>query len=160
MFIETERFGSFEMEDRKSIEFSSGLPGFEDLHKFIIIKINETQPVYWLQSTENKYIALPVIIPFEIIDEYAVQIRDDELEELQIANQDELLVMNVVVIPADITKMTVNLAAPIVINAKLGLAKQLIIDAKELPIRFPIYDALVKARKGGKADAGLVTENG
>jgi len=159
VFIETERFGSFEMDERKSVDFPAGLPGFEDLHTFIIIKTNETQPLYWLQSTENKYIALPVVVPFEIVDEYTIQIRDDELRGLKVESQDDLLIMNVVVIPEDITKMTVNLAAPIIINAKLGLGKQIVIDAKEMPLRFPIYDAVKRILKGGSKDAGIVKES-
>ncbi len=160
MFIETERFGSFEMDDSKAINFPAGLPGFEDLHVFVIIKNKETQPIYWLQSAENKYIALPVIVPFEIISDYIIQIRDDELRELKVECQDDLLITNVVVIPEDVTKMTVNLAAPIVINAKIGVGKQIIIDAKSMPIRFPIYEAMLDAMKGGSEDAGAVAQDG
>ena len=156
MFIETERFGSFEIDDDKSINFPAGLPGFEDLHTFIIIKNSDSYPIYWLQSAEDKYIALPVVVPFDIVNEYIIQIRDDELRELKVECQDDLLITNVVVIPEDITKMTANLAAPIIINAKLGLGKQIIIDAKEMPIRFPIYDAVMKVLKEGSKDAGTI----
>jgi len=133
----------------------------EDLHKFIILEINETKPIYWLQSTENARIALPVIISFEIIEDYNIDIRENELEELRVESENDLLIMNVVVIPDDIKKMTVNLAAPIIINAKLGYGKQIIIDAKELPVRMPVYEAVMKSLvKGGEADAGTVEENG
>ncbi len=159
MYIETERFGSFKMDKSKSVHLPAGLPGFEDLRTFIIIKNEETQPLYWLQSTENKYIALPVVVPFELVDDYTIQIRDDELRELKVECQDDLLITNVVVIPEDITQMTVNLAAPIVINAKLGTGKQIIIDSKEMPMRFPIYDALMTFLKEGNKHAGTVTEN-
>jgi len=161
MIIETDRFGSFDTKDSKIIEFPIGIPGFEDLHKFIILEINETKPIYWLQSTENARIALPVIISFEIIEDYNIDIRENELEELRVESENDLLIMNVVVIPDDIKKMTVNLAAPIIINAKLGYGKQIIIDAKELPVRMPVYEAVMKSLvKGGEADAGTVEENG
>lgn len=156
MTIETERFGTFELKNQKRIEFPHGLPGLEDLTEFIIIQLNETRPIYWLQSTENKYVALPVIIPFEVLEDYYVQIRDNELEELRVESQNDLIIMNVVVIPEDISRMTANLAAPVVINAKYGIGKQIIIDAQELPVRFPVYDAVMQAAKGGLADAGAL----
>jgi flagellar assembly factor FliW len=160
MLIDTDRFGSFDTKDSKLIEFPSGIPGFEELHQFIILEIGQTKPIYWLQSTENKYVALPVILTFEILDDYYIDIRENELEDLFVESQNDLLVMNVVVIPDQVDKMTVNLAAPIVINTKRGIGKQIIIDAQALPIRWPVYDAIMKSLlKGGEQDAGTVQES-
>jgi flagellar assembly factor FliW len=159
MLIET-RFGTSETDQSKIITFKAGLPGFEDLHKFIIIEASNTKPIYWLQSIENKHIALPVIITFAILSDYNINIRENELEDLKVDSKNDLLILNVVVIPEDITKMTVNLAAPIVINAKRGIGKQILIDAAELPIRYPIYTAIMEnLKKGGEEDAGAVTES-
>lgn len=160
MIIETEKFGSFDTKDSKIINFPCGLPGFEELKKFIILDVNETKPIYWLQSTENRHISLPVIITFELLSDYNINIREDDLEDLQFESKDDFLIMNVTVIPEDITKMTVNLAAPIIINAKHGIAKQIIIDAAELPIKYPIYEAIKKSIEGGGKDAGAIKENG
>ncbi len=159
MFIETERFGNFELKDSKVIDFPLGIPGFEELHKFIILEIGETKPLYWLHSTENKYISLPVLIPFNFVEDYFIQIRDNEMEELNIENKNDLLIVNVVVIPEDVTKMTVNLAAPIIINVRSGIGKQIIIDASDLPIRYPIYEAVMKSLKGGNTNAGSVEKS-
>ena len=153
MLIET-RFGTSETNDNKIISFPSGLPGFEELHQFIIIEVSNTKPIYWLQSTENEHIALPVIISFAILSDYNINIRENELEDLHVENKNDLLVLNVVVIPEDIRNMTVNLAAPVVINAKRGIGKQIIIDAAELPLRYPIYEAIKESAKGGSKDAG------
>ena len=161
MLIDTDRFGTFDTKDSKLIEFPQGLPGFEDLHNFIILEVAQTKPIYWLQSTDNKYVALPVILTFEILDDYYIDIRDNELDELFVQSQNDLLIMNVVVIPEPIEKMTVNLAAPIVINAVKGIGKQIIVDAKTMPIRMPIYDAIMKnLAKEGEDNAGAVEKNG
>jgi len=160
MLIETERFGSFDTADSKIIEFPWGIPGFEDLHKFIIVEVSNTWPIYWLQSTENKYIALPVIVSFEILEDYNIYIKENELEGLYVESKNDLLILNVVVIPQEIKDMTINLAAPIVINVKHGIGKQIIIDAKELPIKFPGYEAVMKSAKEGKKNVSAVSENG
>ncbi len=159
MIIET-RFGTSETSENKLIDFPAGLPGFEDLRKFIIVEADNTKPIYWLQSIENKHIALPVIVSFAIINDYNIDVRENELEDLDLESKNDLLILNVVVIPEDIRKMTVNLAAPVVINAKRGIGKQIIIDAAELPLRFPVYEAIRNSLKGGEKDAGSLSENG
>jgi flagellar assembly factor FliW len=158
MLVETERFGSFEMDEEKRIKFPEGIPGFEDMRFFVIIRNEQTYPVYWLQSLESKYVALPVMVVFGVVEDYMVQLRDDDLQTLSVKSQDDLLVMNVVVIPEDVTQMTANLAAPIIVNAREGLGKQVIIDVNELPMRYPIYEAVLATLKGGSADAGVVSE--
>jgi len=159
MIIET-RFGTSETSENKIIDFPAGLPGFDDLRKFIIVEADNTKPIYWLQSIENKHIALPVIVSFAIINDYNIDIRENELEDLDLESKNDLLILNVVVIPEDVRKMTVNLAAPVVINAKRGIGKQIIIDAAELPLRFPVYEAIRNSLKGGEKDAGSLSENG
>lgn len=159
MIIESERFGQMDLKENKIFDFPSGIPGFEDLHKFVILEMEQTKPIYWMQSTENKYIALPVINPFEIIEDYYVIIKDTEVMELNIENENDLMILNVLVIPSDIKQMTANLAAPIIINARTGTGKQIFIDASELPIRFPVYDSIMTALKGGKASVGAVQES-
>lgn len=158
MLIETSRFGTFDMKDSKAISFPSGIPGFEELRQFVILEIGETKPLYWLQSIENKHIALPVVIPFELLDDYYIEIRENELKGLQIEDKNDLLILNVVVVPDNMENMTVNLASPIIVNLKLGIGKQLIIDAPDLPIRYPIFQAVMKKLKGGEADAGAFTQ--
>lgn len=160
MIVKTDKFGEFELEDNNKIIFSSGLPGFEELREFIVLKIIDTKPIYWLQSIENKYISLPVIIPFEIFEDYCIEIDETETNDLNIENQNDILIMNVVVIPEDIKKMTANLAAPIIINAKLGIGKQLLIDARDLSVRHPVYDEVMKALTGGDVDVSTDKKEG
>ncbi len=160
MIIESERFGEIDLEDSNIIEFPNGLPGLEDLHEFVILQLEETKPLLWLQSVSSKYISLPVIIPFEILDDYCINVRDAELEPLGIVSQKDLLVLNVVVISEDITKMTANMAAPIIIDTKIGKGKQIIIDAKDLSTRHPIYENIMIALTGGDDDASSVKKEG
>ncbi|MDR1619822.1 MAG: flagellar assembly protein FliW [Clostridiales bacterium] len=160
MKLETERFGAIELDDCKIITFKQGLPGLEEFTEFIILELAESKPLLWLQSTQNGLVYLPVLIPFELMPDYSVEIQDKELEELNITSKDDLLVLNVVVVREDITKMTANMAAPIIVNTKRGIGKQIIIDAKDQPVRFPIYDVIMNMLQEGKADAGAVSQKG
>ncbi len=160
MKVETDRFGDFELDEKNKIMFPLGLPGFEELKEFIVLKILETRPIYWLQSIENKYISLPVIIPFEIYGDYSIEVKDEEMDDLSIESENDILVLNVVVIPENITEMTVNMAAPIIINAKRGIGKQVLVDAEDFLVRQPVYEDVMKVLSGGEADAGSDAQEG
>ena len=45
--------------------------------------------------------------------------------------------------------MTINLQAPIVVNAAEKRACQIIVDSELYPVRFPIYDILQEMKKEG-----------
>ena len=52
-------------------------------------------------------------------------------------------------VPSDLTKMTVNLKGPIIVNAAEKKACQVIIEGDEYAVKFPIYDIL-NAKKAGE----------
>ena len=53
----------------------------------------------------------------------------------------------VLTVPADITKMTINLKAPIIVNADTLKGVQLIADNNDYEVRYPIY-SILEERKG------------
>ncbi|MFZ5975296.1 MAG: flagellar assembly protein FliW [Bacillota bacterium] len=154
MKINTQRFGEIEVQDDRVIRFENGIPGFESLHSFIILNVEQTAPVSWMQSVEEPGIALTVVDPFELVTAYSLEINDAEVEDLCLNDQADLMVLGVMVIPKDITKMTVNLAAPILINTKKGIGKQIVMDNRQFSTRHPVYQGFLEAVKGGKAYAG------
>ncbi len=154
MRINTQRFGEIEVENEKVIRFENGIPGFESLHAFVILHVEQTAPVHWLQSVEEPGIALTVVDPFTMVGSYSLEISEIEAKELRLNGQADLMVLGVTVIPEDITKMTVNLAAPILINTKKGIGKQIVMDNREFNTRHPVYKGFLNAVKGGNAGAG------
>ena len=66
------------------------------------------------------------------------------LEKIGEAKDEELLILNTITVPSDITKMTVNLKAPFIINATSKKACQVIIENYD--VKFPVYEIL-KSRK-------------
>ena len=73
MTINTYRFGPVEIDEKKVINFSDGLPGLEEYTQFAILQFEGSYPIVWLQSIQEGNICLPVIdsflkasIPFDI----------------------------------------------------------------------------------------------
>lgn len=52
-------------------------------------------------------------------------------------------------VPSDLTKMTCNLKAPIILNTDTMKGIQLIADNEDYLVRYPIYD-LLQSRKDGE----------
>jgi len=146
MLLNTKRFGDIEISDDRIITFKEGIPGFEHLRSFIVILLDQTKPFFWLQSVEED-ISLPVISPFDVNADYSPMIDDSIFDELGIEKEDDLLVLNVAIIPDDMTKMTVNLVAPILINVAKNLGKQIIIEGGEYQMRYLVYDTVMKLIK-------------
>ena len=154
MRINTQRFGEIEVQDDRVIRFANGIPAFEYLHAFVIVQADRTAPVYWMQSVDEPAVALPVVDPFALIGNYSLEVNDAEVEDLCLENQADLMVLGVTVIPEDVTQMTVNLAAPVLVNTKKGIGKQIVMDNRRYSTRHPAYDGLMHAVKGGDARVG------
>ncbi len=136
MIYET-RLGTLEIQDNEVIEFPEGIPGFEELKKFAIISLQETLPFVWLTSLEDKEVALPLIDPWLIKKDYTFILTEEEQKNLKVKEQSGLVVWSVVTIPLDSPQSaTVNLKAPIVVNLKEGIGKQIILE--EYDIKWPL----------------------
>ncbi len=148
MELQTKLFGTVQVGDDKLITFADGLPGFEQLHDFVMIVPEQTKPFYWLQSTEED-IALPLIDPFIVDPDYSPLIDDEQVELLHISSENDLIVMAVAVIPSDVTAMTANLLAPILINSVSGEGIQAICENDDYEVRQSIYKAVHSHLNGG-----------
>lgn len=152
MRVETRLFGEIDIEEDKIITFPNGLVGFPDMKKFTII-YDEDKPgkngIIWFQSLDEPQFAMPVMEPNAVVPDYNPTVNDELLTPLGELTEDNLYVLVSVTVPKDITKMTVNLKGPIVINTDTLLANQIVVE-DDVQVRFPIYDIL-KAKKEEKA---------
>jgi flagellar assembly factor FliW len=155
MTYDTTRFGSIEYDEAKAITFPEGLPGLEHTREYLLVHAEETEPIFWLQSLEDGDLALPVAYAFELKEDYALEVDDDDLAFLKIEQPDDVMVLFVVVVPDDITKMTANMAAPVLIQPQAGLGKQVFTKGSSYQVRQPIFDAVMAALERGEADAGI-----
>lgn len=151
MNINTKVFGEIGVDESKIITFPSGIIGFPDLQKFLLIHDEEKSNsiISWLQSIDEPTFAMPVVDPLCIIDNYNPMVEDELLSDLENLDENEMLVLVTITVPQDISKMTINLAAPIVVNANNMKAVQIIIDEPGYAVKYPIYDIL-KSKKADK----------
>lgn len=151
MVAQTRLFGEITIEDDKVLEFPNGIIGIEDKHKFAIIydiDRGEDSAIRWIQSMEDPYLALPVIEPYAILDEYNPMIEDALLEVLDSPADEDIVVFLTLIISSDVTKITANLKAPIIVNSRTCKGGQIIVENPDYEAKFNIYDALQKKKAG------------
>lgn len=159
MKINTSRFGTLEVQDSDIIQFSDGLLGFDHLKKFFIVDPADDTLILWLQSLEAPDVAFPVLEPKIFKQDYKVRLSANELRSLQIgASKKDILVYCILTIPNDITQMTANLKAPVVINSQSQLARQVVLQENEYSVKNLIYKDLLAvimsvANQGSKTAA-------
>jgi len=160
MQIETIRFGWVDVDETKLITFSEGIPGLEEYKKYALLQFEESYPIIWLQSVDERGICLPVLDTFAVLSGYVFDIDDGDVKDLQLNGPEDLHVVSVLVIPDDVQRMTVNLAAPIIINTVSGKAKQIMLTGSDYNVRAPVFQDIYRMimREEGDADAGTVKE--
>jgi flagellar assembly factor FliW len=143
VIIETRAFGPIDVLDENIISFNSSLPGFPDSKRFVVIsdgaeQQHATDSFCWLQSVDEPQIAFAMLNTLNVYKDYSPVIEREELGELRDAREEDLSVYNIVVIPDDVTKSTVNLKAPVLIDHNKKIGKQVIAANNNYMIRHSI----------------------
>ena len=141
MKLETTRFGTLELDEQTIITFTQPIIGFQDYRRFVILPGPAGGDLKWLQCTDEGGLAFIVMDPRLVLPDYAVSLKKSELLELAVASPDELEVYTLVVVPMDRTQIRTNLRAPILLNPKLRLAKQAILDQSDYPVQYFLAQA-------------------
>lgn len=149
MIVKTRYFGDVDLDDEKILTFERGIIGFEELRKFALIYNNENgsdTAIQWLQSVEERSVALPVIDPSSVIMDYNPSVEDSYLTPLGPLTPDDTAVFVTLTVPEKIENMSVNLKAPIVINAATKKGCQVITES-DFPVKYNIYDVIKKMKE-------------
>lgn len=139
MDIRTERFGAFEVDERQIIRFDEGILGFPKSHRYILVPHKGADsPFAWLQSVDESHLAFLLINPAVVKPDYVVQLPESATVSLKLKDVSEGLVLTIVVVPEDPNEMRTNLRAPVVINTRERLGRQVVLEDLSLNIRYRI----------------------
>ena len=92
-------------------------------------------------------IALPVLSPYYVMDNYNLIVEDEVLISLGELKEENTVIFLTLTVPSDITKMTTNLKAPIIINADSKKGCQVIAENTDYVVKYQIYDMLQKMKE-------------
>ena len=150
MLVKTKYFGEVDLSEDKILNFENGLMGFEQFKKYTILFDNEKEPhsnVMWLQSVEEQTLALPVINPFAVKEDYNPEVNDELIKPLGELTEDNLCILLTMTTSSDVKKTTVNLKAPIIINSDTNQGCQAIVENPDYVVKYNVYDAVQKRKE-------------
>ena len=116
-----------------TLNFLSPPPGLAPLTDFQLREITGATGLFALQSAVDLHTRLFVLDASVYLPDYSPVISDEHARALDLASGDQAMVL-VVTNPGE-TGTTVNLMAPIVVNADTGRCAQIILDGQDWPLR-------------------------
>jgi flagellar assembly factor FliW len=153
--VHTTRFGEVDIDPNKVLQFELPILGFEKFTQFIMLDHGEDSPFQWLQSIEEPSLAFVITNPNRFDIDYTITIPDEILERLDIQSEDDVIVMNIVNIPASNPGlMTANLVGPLVIQVNNLKAAQVILTDTQYDTKTRlIADTRLKVLSTGRTNA-------
>ncbi|MCL2071823.1 MAG: flagellar assembly protein FliW [Oscillospiraceae bacterium] len=157
MIINSRDFGEIEVAEDELITFPSGVFAFEEVRSFALISpLGEDVYPKWLQSAEDVSPCFVVFDPSIIECDYKIQlesfVRDLLKFEGEADDNNNMRLLVIATVPSDFKKTTVNMKAPIIINADTALAAQVILNS-DYDFKYPLYsenaDGLDDAESAG-----------
>lgn len=124
MKLTTHQFGEIEFDEKIIIEFESGILGFDELKKFIVIT-EEDGIFYWLTSVDEPELVFP-LYPMKVISENFPEVTGYE-------------VFGIVKLDKNPGNITLNMKAPIYLSQDAKKGFQKIVDSDEFPIDYKLF---------------------
>lgn len=130
MEINTKYLGKVNIDKSSIISFPNGLLGLKDSKEFTIINLEDIPHFRFLQDIKNESISFLIINPWEFFPDYDIELPDEKLENININPKGENLmeIYNIVTLSKEFKKSTANLLAPVVINLKEKMGKQIVLN--------------------------------
>jgi len=117
---------------RNEVSLPQGLFGFPDIRSMELVFDKEELPFMWLREQVQDGLAFVVLEPGGIVQNYAVEISDADIQILGISGSEDTMILNIVTISSEHPgKISLNLVGPIIVNRTTLVAKQCIINNHE-----------------------------
>lgn len=138
MVAKTKYFDEITYEADDILTLESGLFGFEKFTKFLTIPFEpENDSVLSLQSLEDPELSFILMNPFGLFSDYDPKPSPDDLKSLGAAEESALSYYVIAVLRDTLTESTLNLKAPLVVNAFDHVGKQVILPQDKYKFRQP-----------------------
>jgi len=148
MTLSGTRFGDIEFGPTDVVFFKEGLIGFPQLQEFVLISHRDDSPFRWLQSVQEPALAFLCAIPQHFFPTFNPTVSVAVVEALKLSEDTDRYVLTTASIPkGKPEEMTLNLAAPILVNAQTRGALQFVIDDEAYTVKHRVFqEAKVKQR--------------
>lgn len=120
------------------IDLVHPFPGFPDHRRFALVQLDEDGVLCQLRSLDDPDLRFLVVPPVTFFPDYAPEVGDDVVADLQIESVDDVIVLLVLNAGESLSTTTANLMAPVVVNTATRRASQVILDDPALSLAAPL----------------------
>ena len=125
--------------DKDVILFEDGLVGFPGAKRFILIESESLSPFRILKCVDNPQIGFLVLDPRAVIKTYERSIPLESWHSLEVVDKSDQLTLVISIIGKNPQESTANLQAPLLINHRKMLGRQLILTT----VRYSVTQKLL-----------------
>ena len=148
MNVASTRFGILTVPAEKVLAFPSGVLGFPEWTRYVMLDHDTDAPFKWLHCVEEASLAFVVVDPAVFHQNYQIEIPAEARIEVEGSETDELSLVVILTIPSDDpSAVTANLRGPLLMNPRTRLCKQLVL-AEDYPTRYPVFSPSIHAESG------------
>jgi reactive intermediate/imine deaminase len=157
--IDSPRFGSLEVSTDQVIEFPAGLPGFEALHRFSLLRNEGPELSYFiLQSIDDPAIAFHVADPANFACDYEIVLTDAEVEMIGLTDPLDAAVVVMLIKDENVgLPLRIGINAPLVINVRTRRGVQHPLARRRGSAETPMHRQII-ATNGAPAAIGTYSQ--
>lgn len=138
MKIKTATLGEVEAYPESFITLPEGLIGFEDHNEFVLLELPDYEPFRWLLSYTDPGLSFPLLDPKPLIPDYEIKLQESEKQLLGLEEDEEPKIYVIASIDDEGNQVTVNLRAPLIVNARNQRARQIVLSDGLWEIQHPL----------------------
>lgn len=122
--------------DTAVLTFADGIPGFGGLRRFLLSDLTDDAMFQVLTCVDDPELSLVVASPWLFFGSYAPELPESDRLSLGIDEPTDAIVFCSVVVEDD--RLSMNLKAPFVANARNRQARQVVLEDRSLALRTPL----------------------
>lgn len=130
--INTREFGEITVASDYIFNFTNGLLGFENLHEFVLISVEDTAPFKWLISIDQPEIGFILLSPW---------LADEFFNPGKSIDTQKNAVFVIIKLGKSKGEMTANMKAPLILDAEFNKGEQIILPSDKFSTNFIIKSA-------------------
>ena len=120
------------------IHFDEGLIGFSECKDFVLLENESLAPFRLLQSVDSPEVGFLVLEPTALMTNYCSEVPAREWESIGVAGSMNPLAFVIVVIGSTPEASTGNFQAPLLVNYRKMIGKQIILTDAGFSVRHPL----------------------
>lgn len=138
MKIHTATLGVVEASPDSFLTLPEGLIGFEEHREFALLTLSDYEPFCWLQSFSDPGLSFPLLAPSAFVPGYEPVLGETDRLGLGLDPEEAPAIYAIACVAEQTGAVTLNLRAPLVVNTRRRLARQVVLADSRWEVQHPL----------------------